>query len=107
MKSITLDLTHIVIQNRTSSDSTDWRDECTTLAGSEVSLTWRFQSNEDGINGNAGLAGFAIDNIRVEEFTFEFDANYTEEVTGLDPQNPQQSLSPITISGVAYTELTL
>ena len=84
MKSITLDLTHIVIQNRTSSDSTDWRDECTTLAGSEVSLTWRFQSNEDGINGNAGLAGFAIDNIRVEEFTFEFDANYTEEVTGLD-----------------------
>ena len=36
MKSITLDLTHIVIQNRTSSDSTDWRDECTTLAGSEV-----------------------------------------------------------------------
>ncbi len=84
MKSITLDLTHIVIQNRTSSDSTDWRDECTTLAGAEVSLTWRFQSNEDGINGNAGLAGFAIDNIRVEEFTFEFDGNYTEEVTGLD-----------------------
>ena len=84
MKSITLDLTHIVIQNRTSTDSTDWRDECTTLAGSEVSLTWRFQSNEDGINGNAGLAGFAVDNIRVEEFTFEFDGNYTEEVTGLD-----------------------
>ena len=39
MKSITLDLTHIVIQNRTSTDSTDWRDECTTLAGSEVSLS--------------------------------------------------------------------
>ena len=84
MKSITLDLTHIVIQNRTSSDSLDWRDECTTLAGSELSLTWRFQSNEDGINGNAGLAGFGIDNIRIEEFTFEFDGNYTEEVNGLD-----------------------
>tara|TARA_B100001175_G_scaffold311327_1_gene315607 strand:+ start:5607 stop:12044 length:6438 start_codon:yes stop_codon:yes gene_type:complete len=84
MKSITLDLTHIVILNKTSSDSTEWRDECTSLAGSELSLTWRFQSNEDGINGNAGLAGFAVDNIRVEQFTFEFDANYTEEVTGLD-----------------------
>ena len=95
------------IQNRTSSDSTDWRDECTTLAGAEVSLTWRFQSNEDGINGNAGLAGFAIDNIRVEEFTFEFDGNYTEEVTGLDAAESSTVTSPIMISRVAYTELTL
>ena len=84
VKSVTLDLTHIVLQNRTSEDTTQWRDECTSLAGAELSLTWRFQSNGDGINGNAGLAGFAIDNIRVEEFTFEFDGEYTEEVNGLD-----------------------
>jgi len=84
LKSVTVDMTHIVILNRTSADTSEWRDECTTLAGSEVTLTWRFQSNDDGVNGNAGLAGFAIDNIRVEQFTFEDDGSYTIDVTGLD-----------------------
>ena len=64
-------------------------DECTSLEGSEVTLTWRFISNGDGINGNAGLAGFAIDNIRFEEFTFEDDGNYSVEVNGLDSQESQ------------------
>ena len=84
MKSVTVDMTHIVILNRTSADTSEWRDECTSMAGSEVTLTWRFQSNDDGVNGNAGLAGFAIDNIRVEQFTFEDDGSYTVDVTGLD-----------------------
>ena len=60
-----------------------------SLEGSEVTLTWRFISNGDGINGNAGLAGFAIDNIRFEEFTFEDDGNYSVEVNGLDSQESQ------------------
>ena len=90
LKSITVDLTHIVILNRTSADTSDWRDECTTLSGSEVTLTWRFQSNDDGVNGNAGLAGFGVDNIRVEEFTFEDDGTYTVDVTGLDAAERQR-----------------
>ncbi len=89
MKSVTVDMTHIVILNRTSEDTSEWRDECTTLSGSEVTLTWRFQSNDDGVNGNAGLAGFAIDNIRVEQFTFEDDGSYTVSVTGLDASEKQ------------------
>ena len=86
VKSVVLDLTHIVIQNRTSEEPQDWRDECTSLADAEVTLTWRFTSNGDGVNGNAGLAGFAIDNIRFEEFTFEDDGNYSVPVNGLDSQ---------------------
>ena len=89
MKSVTVDMTHIVILNRTSEDTSQWRDECTTLSGSEVTLTWRFQSNDDGVNGNAGLAGFAIDNIRVEQFTFEDDGSYNVNVTGLDASEKQ------------------
>ena len=90
LKSVTVDLTHIVILNRTSADTSDWRDECTTLSGSEVTLTWRFQSNDDGVNGNAGLAGFGVDNIRVEEFTFEDDGTFTVDVTGLDAAERQR-----------------
>ena len=90
LKSVTVALTHIVILNRTSADTSDWRDECTTLSGSEVTLTWRFQSNDDGVNGNAGLAGFGVDNIRVEEFTFEDDGTYTVDVTGLDAAERQR-----------------
>ena len=86
VKSVVLDLTHIVIQNRTSEEPQEWRDECTSLADAEVTLTWRFTSNGDGVNGNAGLAGFAIDNIRFEEFTFEDDGNYSVPVNGLDSQ---------------------
>ena len=89
VKSVVLDLTHIILENRTSDEAFQWRDECTSLEGSEVTLTWRFISNGDGINGNAGLAGFAIDNIRFEEFTFEDDGNYSVEVNGLDSQESQ------------------
>jgi len=89
LKSVTVDMTHIVILNRTSADTGDWRDECTSLSGSDVTLTWRFQSNDDGVNGNAGLSGFGVDNVRVEEFTFEDDGTYTVDVTGLDAAEHQ------------------
>ena len=39
MKSVTLDLTNIVLLNQTNADSFTWTEECTTLAGSEVELT--------------------------------------------------------------------
>lgn len=84
VKSVIIDLTHITLLNQTSNSTFDWATECTDLSGSEVTLTWRFQSNSDGVNGNAGLAGFAVDNIRIDEFTFENDGTYTNEVTGLD-----------------------
>ena len=90
MKSVTLDLTHITVLNQTNEDSFTWTEECTTLAGSEVSLTWRFRSNDDGVHGNAGLAGFAVDNIRVEEFTFEDDGTYSVPVTGMDASERQK-----------------
>ena len=79
-----IDLTHVHLLNQTSDDSLAWREECTTLAGSDVTFTWRFYSNDDGVNGNAGYAGFAIDNIRVDDYTFTDDGNYTETVTGMD-----------------------
>ncbi len=84
VKSVIIDMTHITLLNQTSNSSFLWNTECTDLSGSEVTLTWRFQSNDDGVNGNAGLAGFAIDNIRIDEFTFENDGKYTNDVNGLD-----------------------
>ena len=84
VKSVIVDFTHITLLNQTSNSSFDWNVECTDLSGSEVTLTWRFQSNGDGVNGNAGLAGFAIDNIRFDEFTFENDGTYFNNVSGLD-----------------------
>ena len=41
------------------------------------------------MNGNAGSAGFAIDNIRIEEFTFEDDGTYTVDVNGMDASERQ------------------
>ncbi len=84
VKSVILDFNHITILNTTSDDSFDWNAECTDVSGSDVTLKWTFQSNGDGVNGNAGLAGFAIDNIRLDEFTFEADGTYMNNVTGLD-----------------------
>jgi len=89
VKSVTVDLTNVFLLNMTSESTFEWEDQCTSLAGSEISLTWRFQSNDDGVNGNAGLAGFAIDNIRIEEFTFEDDGNYNVSVTGMDASERQ------------------
>ena len=79
-----IDLTHVHLLNQTAEDSFAWTDECTSLAGADVTFTWRFYSNDDGVNGNAGYAGFAIDNIRVDDYTFTDDGSYTETVTGLD-----------------------
>jgi hypothetical protein len=79
-----IDLTHVHLLNQTSDDSFGWTEECTSLAGSEVTFTWRFYSNDDGVNGNAGYAGFAIDNIRVDDYTFTDDGMYTEPVSGMD-----------------------
>ena len=84
VKSVIIDLTHITHLNQTSNSTFDWATECTDLSGSEVTLTWRFQSNDDGVNGNAGLAGFAVDNIRIDEFTFEEDGFYVNDISGLD-----------------------
>lgn len=84
VKSVIIDLTHITLQNQTASETWLWGTECTDLSGTEVTLTWRFQSNSDGVNGNAGLAGFAVDNIRFDEFTFEDDGTYLNDVNGMD-----------------------
>ena len=62
-------ISNIFLQNQTSENTFEWRDECTSLSGSEVTLTWRFLSNDDGVNGNAGSAGFAIDNISFGSFS--------------------------------------
>ena len=81
--SVTLDLTHVVVQN-TTGPSSDWGVECTTFRGSEVTLTWRFLSDDDGVNGQDGLAGFALDNITVQEYTFTPVQAYEVPVNGLD-----------------------
>ena len=85
-KGVTLDLTHIYLRNTTSLDSRDWDYNCTDLSGSEVTITYRFQSNGDGVNGDSGLAGFAIDNITVREYVFTYVTDYSTPVTGLDSQ---------------------
>jgi hypothetical protein len=83
--SVTLDMTHVVIQN-TTGPSSNWAVECTTFRGSEVTMTWRFLSDDDGVNGVDGLAGFAIDNISVQEYTFTPVQTYEEPANGLDSQ---------------------
>ncbi len=85
-KGVTLDLTHIFLRNTTSLDSRDWDYNCTDLSGTEVTVSYRFQSNGDGVNGNSGLAGFAVDNISVNAYVFTYDSEYSVPVTGLDSQ---------------------
>ena len=89
-KGVTLDLTHIFLRNTTSLDSRDWDYNCTDLSGSEVTVSYRFQSNGDGVNGNSGLAGFAIDNITVREYVFTYVTEYSTTVSGLDSQETQE-----------------
>ncbi|MEE3083123.1 MAG: hypothetical protein VX320_03410, partial [Candidatus Thermoplasmatota archaeon] len=86
VKGVTLDLTHIFLRNTTSLDSSDWDYNCTDLTGSEVTVKFRFQSNDDGVNGNAGLAGFAVDNITVQEYVFTYVTEYSQPVSGIDSQ---------------------
>ena len=112
-----IDLTHVHLLNTTSPDSFAWTDECTTLAGSDVTFTWRFYSNDDGVNGNAGYAGFAIDNIRVDDYTFTDDGYYNESVSGMDAAQRrtinmgthdfENGLYRIDLMTVSYTHLTL
>ena len=83
VKSVTLDLTHLLIQNRSSSDTSRWRTECTSMEGAQVTLTFRFQSTSS-IGGDSGFAGFAVDNITVQEYTFTLDTSYSAPVTNLD-----------------------
>ena len=85
-KGVTLDLTHIFLLNTTSSDSRDWDYNCTSLRDSLVNIKFVFQSNDDGVSGNAGLAGFAIDNVTVQEYVFTELMSYNTSVTGLDSQ---------------------
>ena len=86
VKGVTLDLTHLWVFNTTDTDSRNWGDNCTGLSGSEVTVSFRFQSNGDRVNGDAGLAGFALDNITVQEYVFTYVTDYTTSVTGLDSQ---------------------
>jgi hypothetical protein len=82
-----LDLTHLYILNTTSVDSADWDVECLSLAGSTVDINFEFFSNDDGHNGqNDGVRGVAFDNISLEEFTFNKDAEYTTTVSNLDAE---------------------
>ena len=87
VNTVRVDLTHVHLFNMSSDDSFGWTDECTSLAGADVTFTWRFYSNDDGVNGNAGYAGFGIDNIRVDDYTFTDDGEYLESVTGMDAAN--------------------
>jgi len=86
VKGVTIDLTHLWVFNTTNPDSRMWGDNCTDLSGSEVTISYRFQSNGDGVNGDSGLAGFGIDNITVQEYVFTYVTDYTTAVTGLDSQ---------------------
>ncbi len=89
VKSRSIDLTHIYIQNTTGAPS-EWGPECISLAGSMLDLKFSFQSDDDGHNGmNDGLRGVAFDNISITEFTFTEDASYSTTVSGLDAQDTQ------------------
>jgi len=89
-KGVTLDLTHIFLRNTTSLDSRDWDYNCTDLSGTEVTVSFRFQSNGDGVNGNSGLAGLGIDNVSVREYVFTYVTEYSTSVSGLDSQESQE-----------------
>ena len=82
-KGVTLDLTHIWVFNTTSLDSRDWDYNCSDLSGSEVTLSFAFQS---GSRTDHNLPGFAVDNITVREYVFTYVTEYSTQVNGLDSQ---------------------
>ena len=83
-----IDLTHLFILNQTTSGS--WRNECMSLKGTSLDLSFEFQSDDDGHNGlSDGLRGVAFDNITIEEFTFVQDAVYSSSVSGIDAEEEQ------------------
>ncbi len=80
-----IDLTHLYALNTSSSVSSDWAFECTSLAGSTVDINFEFQSDDDGRNGiNDGFKGVAFNNISLQEFTFIEDNAYTISKTNID-----------------------
>ena len=88
VKSTTVDFTHIYLLNTSRVIGGYYYTECTSLSGaSDVDLTFHFESNGDGYNGqNNGYLGIAIDNVSVKEYTFVPDQTYVETVTGVDAQ---------------------
>jgi len=86
-KSSSIDLTQVWVYNTTSGG---FGQECISFAGSQVTMSFIFQSNEDGYNGvSTGYLGVGFDNITVKQYTFSSDQVYTETVTGLDAQEEQ------------------
>ena len=103
VKTTSIDLTHLYILNRSSSDSSQWRAECMSLQGSMVDVNFEFQSDDDGRNGiNDGFKGVGFNNISLQEYTFVQDATYTDSRTNVDAE--QSALTTIAshefVSGV-------
>ncbi len=87
VKTTSIDLTHLYIQNRSSPDSALWTTECMSLQGSTVNVNFTFQSDEDGRNGiNDGFKGVGFNNITLQEYTFVEDASYTTSRTNVDAE---------------------
>lgn len=88
-----IDLTHLYVQNRTSTDPTQWRTECISLSGSMVDVNFEFQSDDDGRNGvNDGFKGVGFNNITLQEYTFVEDATYTVSRTNVDAEDADVTL---------------
>ena len=93
VKTTSIDLTHLYIQNRSSQDSSQWRAECMSLQGSTVDVHFDFQSDDDGRNGiNDGFAGIGFNNITLQEYTFVQDAVYTDSRTNVDAEEAATSV---------------
>ena len=87
VKTTSIDLTHLYVLNRSSSDSTQWRAECMSLQGSMVDVHFEFQSDDDGRNGiNDGFKGVGFNNISLQEYTFVQDATYSTSRTNVDAE---------------------
>ena len=93
VKTTSIDLTHLYIQNRSSQDTSQWRAECMSLQGSTVDVHFDFQSDDDGRNGiNDGFAGIGFNNITLQEYTFVQDAVYTDSRTNVDAEEAATSV---------------
>ncbi len=93
VKTTSIDLTHLYIQNRSSQDSSQWRAECMSLQGSTVDVHFDFQSDDDGRNGiNDGFAGIGFNNITLQEYTFVQDAVYTDSRTNVDAEEAANTI---------------
>ena len=93
VKTTSIDLTHLYIQNRSSSDTSQWNRECLSLNGSVVDINFEFLSDEDGRNGkNDGFKGIGFNNITLREFTFVQDAVYTDSLFNIDAEQPTATL---------------